>query len=448
MKVPIKKLIDIVSKGGAVKTGIDVYTDQGVLLLEKNTLIKDIKLLKRIVEEGFTEVPFNPHAGAGIWDKAGNPVTLPQPKTDTEQKAPAPHLESIQQKVAEITEVRKGASEKHALAKTCLKKVIKEIRQTGGEFDLREVENTVSEILEFLTENENSFSYLTHEIFSYDDYLYNHSINVCTIATATLQKFNRFVGQKDSKMPNLPPLLEATNLPYTKSEVKNISTGFFLHDVGKVLLPGAILNKKGPLTPDERTLVNGHSYEKGLIILHKNKITDPTVIHTVRSHHCAIYENESDCYPDTPDSNYIPVYVKICKLADIYDAMTAKRCYKEAFNPVAVVYWIFKDYAGKDDLLQFILHSFVNTVGIYPAGSVVSLRNGQKVYVIDSKGPIVLPFTDKSGSPLDHPADPVDLSEKVTSDEMQAVDRKAELLSPKEAYADLPGYLKDMMKVV
>ncbi len=180
-------------------------------------------------------------------------------------------------------------------------------------------------------------------------------------------------------------------------------------------------------------------------ILDKNNVNDPFVHHTVRSHHCAIFEKEPEAYPSTPSVADVPIYVRICKLADIYDAMTAKRCYKDALNPVAVVYWLFHHYAGKDNLLQFILHSFVKTVGIYPAGSVVALRNGKKVYIVDSEGPIVVPFTDESGAPLSAPADPIDLSEAENADGMQAVDRRAKLISPKEAYPLLPGYLKETL---
>ena len=68
-------------------------------------------------------------------------------------------------------------------------------------------------------------------------------------------------------------------------------------------------------------------------------------------------------------------------------------------NPIRVVTRLFRTYAQKDPLLQFILHAFVNAVGLHPPGSVVYLTNQQMAYVLDSKGPIVLPFTDARWAP-------------------------------------------------
>ena len=85
-----------------------------------------------------------------------------------------------------------------------------------------------------------------------------------------------------------------------------------------------------------------------------------------------------------------PLHVRVSKIADIYDAMTSKRCYKDAYNPVEVVTTIVRSYAGKEETLQLLLHAFIKSVGIYPPGSVVNLMNQQLAYVLDSDGPVVL----------------------------------------------------------
>ncbi len=256
MKLPTRQLIEIVKSGGTVKTGIDVYSEKGVLLIEKDTRIKEVKSLQRIIAEGLTEVPFDPVSEGGLWDHSGKPIKLSLQEKVTKQASQPSHFSGLQNRIKQIAETKKLSAEKHARAKRCIQKVIGDIQKTGGEFDYHEVERTVSELLDFLTENENSFSFLTNEIFSYDDYLYNHSINVCTIATAALQKFNGAFSKAVSDMldqrlfENLrssSPKPKASFSLFTKSEIKNISTGFFLHDVGKVLLPESILKKKGYL---------------------------------------------------------------------------------------------------------------------------------------------------------------------------------------------------------
>ncbi len=86
-------------------------------------------------------------------------------------------------------EVKKTAEVKYVEAKENVKKVLTDIRETGGKFDYNEVEGNVADLVGFLTETDNAFSFLTKELFSYDDYLYNHSVNVCEIGTAISNLF-------------------------------------------------------------------------------------------------------------------------------------------------------------------------------------------------------------------------------------------------------------------
>jgi len=188
-------------------------------------------------------------------------------------------------------------------------------------------------------------------------------------------------------------------------------------------------------------IMKTHSHIHGPHILNMNKIDNPLIHNCVKYHHGELYDGEERCYPNVK-YNEIPEYVKICKLADIFDAMTSKRSYKEAQNPVSVVTGIFRSYANKETKLQFVLHSFVKSIGIYPPGSIVTLNNLQNAYVLDSKGPTIIPLTDKNGKALANNHDPIDLSENV-SDELK-VDSSKPLMSPKDAYSFLPEYLKNI----
>ena len=84
------------------------------------------------------------------------------------------------------------------MQKKNVKKVISEYHRErpGGEFDYGQVENTVTELLDFINTDESAFSLLTREIFNYDDYLYNHSINVCTIGTPVIKHFIKKYGKQ------------------------------------------------------------------------------------------------------------------------------------------------------------------------------------------------------------------------------------------------------------
>ena len=461
-KLHIDQLIEIVDKGGSIKTGIDVYNDNGVLLLERDVLVTEAKTLLVIKQNGILNIPINPKRAGGVWDREGNSIPV-DPLEDQETAASADESSvasadaslalapELNARLKDIHRLKQEAAEKYHVAKQNIKKVIADIKETGGEFEYQEVETTVSELLDFLTINESAFSYLTKEIFSYDDYLYNHAINVCTIGTAILRKFNQHFGSAierqvlgdiSHKTASFSDA-SASFAYFTAHEIRDISIGYFMHDLGKVLISDEILNKQGRLTAQEFDIVKTHAFEKGQEILSRNHITNPFIANTVKYHHSRLFGDEKNCYPDHPAPQEIPLYVKICKLADIYDAMTSKRCYKEALNPISVVTDIFRKYADKNRILQFILHSFVKVVGIYPPGSVVHLMNGQMGYVIDSQGPIILPFTlDQQEDAPSENTEPVDLGDSDSLEADYAINRREPLLSPTEAYEWLPEHLK------
>ena len=232
---------------------------------------------------------------------------------------------------------------------------------------------------------------------------------------------------------------------YYPDELRDISLGFFLHDLGKVMVTDDILNKQSGLTNDEFNEVQKHSYEYGAHLLEKNRIKSSAIRNIIYYHHACLYEGEEKCYPLDMKHTQIPLYVRICKLADIYDAMTSKRCYKEAISPISVVTQLFRTYAKKDKMLQYILHSFVKSIGIYPPGSILFLRNGQMAYVLDSKGPFVVPFTDEQGKTLSSKPDPFIISAS-ESDPARLIDNRRSLKTSKDVYTILPSYIKNIIR--
>ncbi|ADH86320.1 HD-GYP domain-containing protein [Desulfurivibrio alkaliphilus] len=447
-KLPIDRLIEVVQKGGTVRTGVDVFNKQGILLLDKEVPITDPQVLVRAKEQGAGMVPINAAGGGGIWDSQGNRLDLPSEAPVQKPVAGGGRGGEIERRINEIIETKRIAAEKYQQAKACLRQIMDSIRRTGGEFDLEPVNETVKGLANFVTSHDNSFAYLTREIFSCDDYLYNHSVNVCTIGTVVLKKFNsNFSNAVNSLLNNVPTggLGEEKRDPsafsyFLPAELQDISLGFFLHDLGKVLIDPEVLNKTGRLKESEFAEVRKHVTEKARLILDKNRLNNPYIANICYYHHAKLYSAEERCYP-AQSPHLIPAYVKVCKLADVYDAMTSKRCYREALNPVGAVTDIFNRYARKEPLLQYVLHSFVKSVGIYPPGSVVHLTNGQLCYVLESDGPVLLPLTDSEGESLRDKPELLDLSQGQAPKEIK-VDRRRPSLNPIEAYEILPDYLR------
>jgi HD-GYP domain-containing protein (c-di-GMP phosphodiesterase class II) len=471
-KVSIDNLIEIVKAGGKVKTGLDVYNAKDILLLDRNILVEKVKILEIIKDSGVKFVPISTALNGGLWDKDGNLIHINSDGTKNFEKSELekiaePVIESqdqdmvypdlvtneIEMRLLEIEEIKKQATQKYNGAKKSIKKVLADIKNTGGQFDFNEVEGEVSKLVDFLIVADNPFSYLTQEIFSYDDYLYNHSINVCAIGTAVVHLFNKHFSDtvdelllSSSSDINNPFDKEGKNQNnsfsyYYSDELSDISLGFFLHDIGKIIVADEILSKTGRLTDHEFAEIKKHSYDYGVGILDKNSLKNSVVRNIINYHHAPLFEGEQRCYPIVKSHSQIPLYTRICKLADIYDAMTSKRCYKEAINPINVVTQLFRTYAKKDKMLQHVLHAFVKSIGIYPPGSIVFLRNGQMAYVLESKGPLVIPFTDNKGATLRQKPDPINIS-TFNVEASKNIDNRRSVKAPKEVYEILPNYIK------
>ncbi|NOX35378.1 MAG: HD domain-containing protein [Deltaproteobacteria bacterium] len=471
-RISIDNLIEIVKTGGKVKTGVDVYNAKGTLLLDKDILVEKVKILELIKDNGINSVPVNAAFNGGLWDVDGNLIKVnadglidfEAPETGA---APEPLVKfreddtifpdiatnEIEMRLVEIEEIKKQAAKKYSEAKKSIKKVLTDIKNTGGQFDYDEVEANVSDLVDFLVVADSPFSYLTQEIFSYDDYLYNHSINVCAIGTAVVNRFNTHFSNtvddllKGNTTDIYNPFESGGNKQsnsftcYYENELSDISLGFFLHDIGKIIVADEILNKEGRLTKTEFAEVKKHSYKYGVDLVDKNQLKNSVIRNIIKYHHAQLYEGEERCYPSNKDYTKIPLYARICKLADIYDAMTSKRCYKEAINPISVVTQLFRTYAKKDNILQFILHAFVKSIGIYPPGSIIFLRNGQMAYVLESDGPLVIPFTDNKENTLKHKPDPINISASQVEDSKK-VDNRRSVKTPRDVYDILPSYIK------
>lgn len=451
-RVSIDRLIELVGQGARVRTGVDVYDRSGILLLAKDILVDQVKSLEIIRRQGLRFVPLA--RNGGVFDAGGNKVGVeedaPPLVSEPEFNAgPHPAGRDVVRRLEEIQEIRREAGRLHAKASLCLKQALDQIRRTGGQFDVQSVESQVLELAGFLTDNDNPFSYMARDLFSYDDYLFSHAVNVCALGTAVLHRFNSSFSRAVetslwSESKGGPSDGAGRFSYYFPDDIKEISFGLFIYDMGKALVPASLLNKRNRLTQGELKIIRRHSYEFGPKILEENHMDHPTLANIVQYHHAPLFDGEKNCYPMDRSCSDIPPYVRICKLADIYDAMISRRSYQEAANQVAAATTLFRIYVKKDPLLQYILHAFVSTIGLYPPGSIVFLKNKQLAYVLESRGPIVLPFTDKHRRPLDRRPAPFDAGKQKDG---FRIDTDTGVQRPGDVLNFLPGFIRDIALV-
>lgn len=115
---------------------------------------------------------------------------------------------------------------------------------------------------------------------------------------------------------------------------ENIMLAAPMHDIGKIRIPDAILNKPGKLTPEEYEIIKKHS-EYGAEVIAKtmkgveNEDWFSTAYNIARYHH---ERYDGTGYPDGLKGENIPLEARIMALADVYDALVSKRVYKKAFT--------------------------------------------------------------------------------------------------------------------
>ena len=148
---------------------------------------------------------------------------------------------------------------------------------------------------------------------------------VASLANAIESKDKYTEGHNERVSRYAVELAKAAGLNDKEQEIVRMAG--ILHDIGKIGIPDNILNKQGPLTDEEFTIIKSHPKhgEKILKPLHSlNGVREVVLYHHER------YNGEG--YPVGLKGEQIPVYARIMAIADSYDAMTTKRPYREAYS--------------------------------------------------------------------------------------------------------------------
>ncbi len=133
----------------------------------------------------------------------------------------------------------------------------------------------------------------------------------------------------------------ARRLALPRREIEIVQMGAALHDVGKIVVPDAILKKPDKLTPDEFAIVKQHCYSGGQICKRVPFLMD---VYPIVYHHHERWDGQG--YPDGLRGERTPLAARIVAVADAYDAMTTDRPYRQAMAHQAATE-ILKDGAGR-----------------------------------------------------------------------------------------------------
>lgn len=187
-----------------------------------------------------------------------------------------------------------------------------------------------------------------------DEYTFLHCVGVCTLMVTFAQ-----------------------SLGLSADECRQGGIGGLLHDVGKAFTPDEILNKPGPLTEAEFETMKRHPVDGFGILQPIDGIQDIPLQITLRHHE----RLDSSGYPGHWPADQISQLVRMASIVDVYDAITADRCYHRGIPPTEALRKLFE--WSKYQFDPVLVKAFMRCVGIYPVGSLVRLESGRLGVVIE-----------------------------------------------------------------
>ena len=205
------------------------------------------------------------------------------------------------------------------------------------------------------------------------EYDYYHAVNVCILSIT--------IGKK---------------LGLSKLELKELGNAAFFHDIGKSKIDEKILHKPGKLTDEEFAKVKQHP-QLSCDILKESTSVPVQILKAIAQHH---ERSDGTGYPKGLKERDISEYAKIISIADVYDAATSDKSYRECQTPVQALKFIFS-WSGRQ-FNEALVKFFISLMGVYPVGTTVNLDSGEYAVVIEvnkskSMMPKVLVVTDSKG---------------------------------------------------
>ena len=223
----------------------------------------------------------------------------------------------------------------------------------GKAVELDQVEPVVQNITESILRNPGALAGLLR-IKNKDDYTFLHSVSVCTLLVA----FCRSSGVD-------PALTHQAGL------------GGLLHDTGKALVPDEVLNKPGRLTEEEFEIIRKHPKDGYGILLKTPGVGEIPLDITLHHHE----RMDGSGYPDKLPGDRISTVAQMAAIVDVYDAITADRCYHKGMSAAEALRKIYE--WSKFHFNPQHVQSFMRCVGIYPVGTLVLLESGRLGVVIE-----------------------------------------------------------------
>ena len=217
---------------------------------------------------------------------------------------------------------------------------------------LKEIEALLDAISNQILANRDSVVSLA-SLKTLDNYTYQHSVDVGILSLIIGKAFD-----------------------LSKDEMMDLGRAAFFHDIGLMFISDDIVNKPTALTPEEYEGIKKHP-EFGYTYL-------STVLHQPKGvAQAALYHHErfgGEGYPKGVTGESTPLYAQIIAVADVYDALTSKRTYRNESSPSEAYEHIMSEMGSR--FSPAVVNTFVRKIAPFPVGACVNLSDGRQAVVV------------------------------------------------------------------
>jgi len=231
-----------------------------------------------------------------------------------------------------------------------VKEVVESINNQKA-LNIRKAKRLMQNVVNAIMQDDSTLLGLAN-IKNYDDYTFNHSVNVAIYAIA--------LGQR---------------IGVPKKRLSHLGMAGLFHDMGKTRIPKEILNKTGKLTPEEWAMMRSHPVIGTELIMRMKEWGELStrMIQGAFEHHLRY---DLTGYPRLTRKIKITLFGRIIAIADFYDALVRPRVYNRFPYVSEKILGIMLERSGKD-FDPAIVKVFINMIGIYPLGTLVLLNTNE-----------------------------------------------------------------------
>ena len=282
-----------------------------------------------------------PSPQAAVASSGGIEALLPPQSDLGDTDAAAGHPSTV------ALEHELGAARELDTATRALVYTIMDDVRMGRTLDSARTRGLMTELVGSVMRNPDALTWMT-QLKSRDEYTALHSLRVSILA-----------------------LTFGHHLELPRSELEMLGTGALLHDLGKLRVPDAILNKPDRLTPEEYEIMKTH-VPQGVRLLEATPGIPAAALDVARSHH-ERYRGQG--YINGVTGDRIGLFGMIGAIVDTYDAITSDRVYRSGVSGADALRKIY-DARGQE-FHAGLVERFIQSMGVYPVGSLVELSTGE-----------------------------------------------------------------------